>query len=99
MHQNQLRKKLVRLDEANGFEGLKLVSDRTVTPQGHINWAAFISRHYFTATQLVCLKHDSQLLLLKWEQATMGIVETQWNKKKDTAWLKWTIVKESFVDI
>jgi hypothetical protein len=57
-----------------------------------------ISRHYFDATQLVCQKHDSQLLLLKWEQVTMGKIETEWNKKTDTAWLKWTIVKESFVD-
>ena len=96
MHHNQLRKRLVRLDEANGFEG-DTACDTKVTPQGHINWAAFISRH-FDAAQLVCLKHDSQLLLLKWEQVTMGKIETEWNKKTDTAWLKWTIVKESFVD-
>ena len=91
MHHNQPCKRLARIDEANGFEGDTFACDSKVTPQGHINWAALISRHYFDATQLVCLKHDSRT-------SDYGQIETLW-KKIDTAWLKWTIVKESFVDI
>jgi hypothetical protein len=37
MHQNQLRKRLAGLDEANGFEGDTFAFDTKFTPQGHIN--------------------------------------------------------------